>query len=924
MPARNAANETPADGYGKRWSGQGGSKNTTGYLLDFFYKTILIGGMRKALYLLILLFLCSVTYGGTYYTDYINGDNDTGDGSAESPYQTVSHALRQHKAEGDIIKVVSNGDQVYIDSASSFWTGRQTAITKYSVITDDWDVDDPNWIVVEPNSGDVRLTEITFLAPVNTKYYTCGVKFNGFQIGDGGSDIKDIIHLALVDCNVRDWDGQYPTTASRVGIERSVDIDIDNTTFTHFRKLNFDSCANITISNSNLSWGYDDLVQFSTNYGVSRSITFDNSVLHDAWNYTAGGTHCDGIQFSNLSSPYYYTNIIVRGCTFYNGNNIALFLQESNYNTLVENCLFYDYSHATAFILDRSYAATIRNNDIVGTSLILSNVASHTRIKLANNIGKVQFQSSFNSSWLDEPNCVGNIVYYNGGDQELSAATNTIYTNFDSLLNACFTNATTDDYTLKSGSPAIDYGSNILDENGTSVLSVTDLAGNLRSDNKIDSGAYESGAAPPDPNDPNIPDPSYPDPNTSTPDPNQVLVYLFNGTLLDSSGLSNDGNLVGGGDPCYVEGYDSNGIYFDGTHAVYADALADTDSLTFMCWLKLDEGGEGDLFWEGDGTTWVDTVVAVNADLSIRWRTKSQTSANQLTSSAGVITAGQWHHIAVTNNTTYMAIYVDGNMVAEQTGTYHHNGGHYNLQIGRYAVLGDDGSYITGTMDTVKIFKRYFTPEEIAAEIAQTYYYYYISPDGNDTTGNGSDVTPWATLSKAYSELSDGNSVNLLAGTYDAPTLDETKGMSFYGTSDNSEVIISGGIVLGPNTIDETIHFESLTISDPNWPIQVQFDENQCANLTFNGVEFVGSSVDILYGEPTNPRLFFIEGSPSVSYRPSALDANDLRLSESFNGLAGLLDLPDVNDVRSGTAYDGETKTGTLEVITTTTGRGDR
>lgn len=43
---------------------------------------------------------------------------------------------------------------------------------------------------------------------------------------------------------------------------------------------------------------------------------------------------------------------------------------------------------------------------------------------------------------------------------------------------------------------------------------------------------------------------------------------------------------------------------------------------------------------------------------------------------------------------------------------------------------------------------------------------YYISPTGNDSTGAGTQVSPWATISKAVSSSSSGDTISCLAGTY--------------------------------------------------------------------------------------------------------------------------------------------------------------
>ena len=52
--------------------------------------------------------------------------------------------------------------------------------------------------------------------------------------------------------------------------------------------------------------------------------------------------------------------------------------------------------------------------------------------------------------------------------------------------------------------------------------------------------------------------------------------------------------------------------------------------------------------------------------------------------------------------------------------------------------------------------------------LAGVAYTYYIAPDGNDSTGDGSLALPWASLSKALGQMSNGESVGLQTGTYAA------------------------------------------------------------------------------------------------------------------------------------------------------------
>ncbi|MBO7523037.1 MAG: DUF1565 domain-containing protein, partial [Bacteroidales bacterium] len=43
---------------------------------------------------------------------------------------------------------------------------------------------------------------------------------------------------------------------------------------------------------------------------------------------------------------------------------------------------------------------------------------------------------------------------------------------------------------------------------------------------------------------------------------------------------------------------------------------------------------------------------------------------------------------------------------------------------------------------------------------------YYIDPNGNDSTGDGSSTAPWKTLYKACSSATSGSTIHVNPGTY--------------------------------------------------------------------------------------------------------------------------------------------------------------
>lgn len=76
---------------------------------------------------------------------------------------------------------------------------------------------------------------------------------------------------------------------------------------------------------------------------------------------------------------------------------------------------------------------------------------------------------------------------------------------------------------------------------------------------------------------------------------------------------------------------------------------------------------------------------------------------------------------------------------------------------------------------------------------------YYISPSGNDTTGNGSSGNPWQTISKAVTSSTAGDTINLAAGSYVWPSALQTindRTLTGAGAS-STTVTASGGSVAG-------------------------------------------------------------------------------------------------------------------------------
>lgn len=70
---------------------------------------------------------------------------------------------------------------------------------------------------------------------------------------------------------------------------------------------------------------------------------------------------------------------------------------------------------------------------------------------------------------------------------------------------------------------------------------------------------------------------------------------------------------------------------------------------------------------------------------------------------------------------------------------------------------------------------------------------YYLSPDGDDTTGDGSSGSPWLTATHAIANSAAGDTVVLLDGTYDWTTIGEFAASRTFRANNNGSAILDAG-----------------------------------------------------------------------------------------------------------------------------------
>jgi len=477
-------------------------------------------------------------------TYYVATTGSGGNGSASSPFRTISEAMAANLKPGDevVVKPGTYNESINIDKDGS----AAGDITLRSEV--------PGAALIRPPSG--SYTGIS----VNANYVT----IDGFDIKGGNGDgieANNVHHVSILNNKVHD--------SGESGIQFN---------YSDFVKI----VGNETYNNASSGWYSGISIYENRNITGDTSTTgyrniVQNNISHD--NVTKSGAHTDGngiiiddFQSTQASGHPNYT-----------------------FKTLVDNNLVYE-NGGKGIQVAWSDSVTVQNNTAYHNNQDplndgtwrgeLSNAQSSNNTWV-NNIAVADPSVNKNNTAVDNTSYGGytnantvwaNNITYNGTAGQSSVRTDggnsmPSTANGNKLgVDPKFLGAASGDFHLGSGSSAIDGGTNKY-----GVGSV-DLDGHARVVGTVDMGAYESGssAAPGTPTTPTNPTtPTTPtNPTTPTTPTTKEFVGTNGNDILPHTGQSNGGNET-------FKGLGGSDVLKGGAGADVLDGGSGTDTASY-------------------------------------------------------------------------------------------------------------------------------------------------------------------------------------------------------------------------------------------------------------------------------------------------------------------------------------------------------
>ena len=446
--------------------------------------------------LLNILFTFNVT-ATNYYCDPVNGSMRNSGTSQNNAWTTFADVAGKAFKAGDIIYLMNGAhDRAYIATSN---TGYVTvkALDGHS-----------------PKLGGILFGKASYWAFEGLTFTADGS--GGFYQSNLFNTGKNCNNVKITNCTFymgedssswtyNDW---YSNTRNIGGIENNgsdaLKIDCDGFIFNNnlvknvYFALRFESSNNVIIKDNLIdNFGADGIQMYNTS-----NVLIENNVIRDAYIENYAGeqyNHDDAIQIFAWNTDPDVNNIVIKNNQIFNfkdpitqgmiDDNLVSYNMQGIINTdgiiensLIENNLIVsDHYHALTLLGPNN--CRVQNNTVSITPTSINPTANVVPwVQIAKNKSGV-----VPSSNIIRNNLSSKFTPWTY-DENINTTENNIEVS-SSLVSSFYSDYSNFDFTLRFGSPAIEYGVN-------TDLSETDLAGNKRLfGSNVDCGAYEYGSS---------------------------------------------------------------------------------------------------------------------------------------------------------------------------------------------------------------------------------------------------------------------------------------------------------------------------------------------------------------------------------------------------------------------------------------------
>ncbi|MHC4712317.1 MAG: putative Ig domain-containing protein [Planctomycetota bacterium] len=387
--------------------------------------------------------LCAAAYPATYYVSTSGDDGDSG--SSSYPWATLQHAVDTISAGDTIIVNAGTYDGCRIESSGSSGSIKTLkAASSATVILDapSNDATHNGILEIENYSGTVSYWEI-----------------DGFEL-DGGSetyrciDLRDTSHITIKNCEVYEayMTGIFAAFSYNVLIEDNVSYNNgEHGIYCNNSSDNGTIRANTVYSNSGCgihmngdeSMGGDGVMSY---WLVEYNVSYLNP--------SGSAINCDGVCDSEIFNNLLYDNT---------GSGISLYAidgAEGSSDNLV-------YNNTVVMPSNGRWALNIPASSGGPSSPTGNKIKNNILYNASSTEGSITTYSSSVTGFESDYNVVISRFSINDDTSNISLSTWQGYgydtNSITSTPSSLFTDAGNDDYTLKSGSPAIDAGTTLND-----------------------------------------------------------------------------------------------------------------------------------------------------------------------------------------------------------------------------------------------------------------------------------------------------------------------------------------------------------------------------------------------------------------------------------------------------------------------------